>query len=79
MDVSVFTATDPGSSEGDVANMLRSHNISLSRIPLAPQRLRLTEMHNQNPTTLLFRDGKLVDRKMGAQGFDDLVAWVGGG
>jgi hypothetical protein len=36
-------------------------------------------MHNQNPTTLLFRDGKLVDRKMGAQGFDDLVAWVGGG
>jgi hypothetical protein len=77
LDVSVAMATDPASMESDVARTLQAHSISLSRIPLAPERLRLTEMHNQNPTTLLFRDGKLIDRKMGAQTFDQLAAWVG--
>ena len=74
--VAVMTATDPGSFESDVSRMLRNNSISLPRIPLAPARLRLTEMHNQNPTTLLFRDDKLIDRRMGAQTFAQLKAWV---
>ena len=75
-DVGVLTATDPGSREDDVARLLRRHAIRLPRIPLAPRNLLLTEAHNQNPTTLLFRDGVLIDRRLGAQSFDQLREWV---
>lgn len=76
VDVGVMTATDPGSREDDVTRLLRRHAIQLPRIPLAPRRLLLTEAHNQSPTTLLFRDGILIDRRLGAQTFDELRAWV---
>lgn len=75
-DVGVLTATDPGSREDDVARLLRRHAIQLPRIPLAPGKLVLTEAHNQIPTTLLFRDGRLVDRRLGAQSFDQLREWI---
>jgi hypothetical protein len=76
VDVSVVMATEPGSLESDVRSMLSRHRIDLPRIPLAPERLALTEAHNQNPTTLLFRDGALVDRRMGAQTFEQLRDWI---
>ena len=76
IDVGVLTATEPGSLEPDVARLLQRHDIQLSRIPLAPGRLGLTEAANQIPTTLLFRDGHLIDRRLGAQTLDDLRAWV---
>ena len=69
-------ATDPGSREQDVARMLSTHGVRLARIPLAPERLILTEAHNQNPTTLLFRDGELIDRRLGAQTVKELIEWV---
>lgn len=75
-DVGVMHATDPGSFPGDAERLLRREGIRTPRIPLAPERLPLTEAHNQNPTTLLFRDGVLVDRKMGAQTFEQLRDWV---
>jgi hypothetical protein len=74
--VRVFIATEPGSRERDVERALATHRIRLERIPLAAKRLTLTEAHNQNPTTLLFRDGALVDRRLGAQTFEELVEWV---
>jgi hypothetical protein len=77
VDVGVMTATDPVSAEADITRLLGSNSGKLARIPLAPERLKLTEMHNQNPTTLLFVDGKLVDRRMGAQTYDQLREWVG--
>ena len=49
----------------------------LPEITLAPDRLALTEAMNQIPTTLLFKNGVLVDRKLGAQSADSLAAWVG--
>src|SRR5688572_5190671 len=76
VDVGVLTATEPGSLEPDVQRLLTRHGIDLPRIPLAPGRLGLTEATNQIPTTLLFRDGQLIDRRLGAQTFDDLRAWV---
>jgi hypothetical protein len=79
MDVGVMTATDPVSAEPDIVRILGAANDRLPRIQLAPERLRLTEMHNQNPTALLFRDGKLVDRRLGPQSFEDLKEWIGGG
>lgn len=75
-DVGVLTATDPGSREDDVSRLLRRHAIRLPRIPLAPRNLLLTEAHNQNPTTLLFRRGQLIDRRLGAQSFDELREWI---
>ncbi|HST58430.1 MAG TPA: hypothetical protein VLK84_07080 [Longimicrobium sp.] len=75
-DVGVLTATDPGSREEDVARLLRRHAIQLPRIPLAPRNLLFTEAHNQVPATLLFVDGQLVDRRLGAQTFDQLREWV---
>jgi hypothetical protein len=76
IDVGVMTATDPGSRRTDIDDLLRRYRISLPEIPLAPRRLPLTEAHNQIPTTLLFRDGVLVDRRLGAQTYEDLRAWV---
>jgi hypothetical protein len=74
--IRVFMATEPGSREEDVARTLSTHGVRLPRIPLAAERLVLTEAHNQNPTTLLFRDGELVDRRLGAQTFEQIVEWV---
>ena len=78
MDIAVATAAGPGSVEEDVQSMLARHQIDLPRIPLATERARLTEINNQSPATLLFRDGELVDRRLGAQTFDEIKGWVGG-
>jgi hypothetical protein len=56
--------------------MRARYGITLPEIPLAPARLPLTGAHNQIPVTLLFRDGMLVDRRLGAQSDDVLTAWV---
>ena len=37
----------------------------------------LTEAMNQIPTTLLFKKGELIDRKLGAQSVEELTKWVG--
>ena len=76
LDVGVMHATDPGSFPGDAERLVEREDIAAPRIPLAPERFQLTEAHNQNPTTLLFRDGRLVDRRMGAQSFEQLRSWV---
>jgi hypothetical protein len=76
MNVGVLMATEPGSLEPDIARLISRHHVQLPRIPLSAERLRITEATNQIPTTLLFRDGQLVDRRLGAQTVDDLRAWV---
>ena len=76
IDVGVLTAIEPGSLEPDIARLLRQTGIDLPRIPLAANRLRLTEATNQIPTTLLFRNATLIDRRLGAQTFDALREWV---
>jgi hypothetical protein len=48
----------------------------VERIPLVPERLLASEAHNQNPTVLLFRDRRLIDRRLGAQSAGDLLEWV---
>ena len=71
-------AADPGSPERDITGQLSEFHVTLPRIPLSPSGLALTEARNQMPTTLLFRDGVLVDRRLGAQSFDRLRDWVDG-
>jgi hypothetical protein len=75
-DVTVMTATDFGSRPADVVRVRERYGITLPEIPLAPARLPLTSAHNQIPVTLLFRNGMLVDRRLGAQPYDTLRSWV---
>lgn len=75
-DVGVRTAIEPASQRADVDRLRRAGGITLPEIPLAPARLLLTDAPNQIPTTLLFRDGVLIDRRLGAQSAAELRDWV---
>jgi hypothetical protein len=77
-ELSVEAAADPSSKEADIARQLADFKTTVPRIPISPKGLALTEARNQMPTTLLFRDGVLIDRKLGAQSFEELREWVGG-
>ena len=76
--LTVFAAADPGAAERDITAQLTEFNVSIPRVPLSSHGLQLTEARNQMPTTLLFRDGVLVDRRLGAQSSDRLREWIGG-
>lgn len=75
-DVSIFTATDPGTRSDDALRLATAYGPTLSRIRLRPDRLLLTEGQNQMPVTLLFEHGKLISRRLGAQTSAQLVAWI---
>jgi len=74
--VDVMEAADPGSPEGDIASQLSDFHVTVPRIPLSQQGLAMTEARNQMPTLLLFRDGDLVDHRLGAQTFEALRDWL---
>jgi hypothetical protein len=75
-DVGVMTATEPATRPDDAIAMRKRYDVTLPEIPLDPQRFVHTEAKNQIPTTLLFRDGRVVDRKLGAQSAAALRDWV---
>jgi hypothetical protein len=77
-DVSFAAAADPGSAEADITRQLSEFHVTVPRIPLSTAGLALTEARNQMPTLLLFRHGVLIDRRLGAQSFDQLRDWVAG-
>jgi hypothetical protein len=76
-DLAIGAAPDPGSTESDIARALAEYHVTIPRLPISARGLVMTEARNQMPTTLLFRDGVLIDRRLGAQGFEELRAWVG--
>lgn len=75
-DAGVATALEIGSFRRDVDHIRRANAITLPEISLAPSRLVATEAVNQIPTSLLFRDGAMIDRRLGAQSYDEVTAWV---
>ncbi len=75
---SVLAAADPGSAEADIVRQLTEFHVTIPRIGLSASGLLLTEARNQMPTSLLFRDGELIDRRLGAQTFEQLREWIGG-
>ena len=76
-DISVTTAVPSAMRRADADRILRAHDIRLPEMSLLPDRLHLTGALNQIPTELLFRDGALVDEKLGPQSLADLKAWLG--
>jgi hypothetical protein len=75
-DTRVLTALELSSRREDADRIRAIAGSTLPEIPLAPARLPLTEAVNQIPTTLIFRDGVMVDRRLGAQSAEDLVRLV---
>ena len=79
IDTRVLTALELSSRRDDADRIRAIAGSTLPEIPLAPARLPLTEAVNQIPTTLIFRDGVMVDRRLGAQSAEDLVRLVESG
>ena len=75
---SVMAAADPSSAEADIVQQLTDFHVTIPRVRIPAKGLLLTEARNQMPTTLLFKDGVLVDRRLGAQSFERLREWIGG-
>lgn len=75
-DVTVLAAPEPASERADVDLLLARNRIVLPAIPITPAGLAMTEGRNQMPTTLLFHGDRLIDRRLGAQTFDELRDWV---
>ena len=76
LDLGVMTAVPEGSHRPDIDRILRAHDIRLSEIGLRADRIHLTGALNQIPTELLFRDGMLVEQRLGPLSYDDLTAWL---
>lgn len=76
IDVAVLAAPEPASLIEDVEWLLRRTGTSVPSLPITPAGLALTEGRNQMPTTLLFQGDRLIDRRLGAQTFEALRAWI---
>ncbi len=76
LDVGIMTAVPAGSRREDIDRILQSHAVHLPEIGLRPDRLHLTGALNQIPTELLFRDGRLVEQRLGPLSYDDLTRWL---
>jgi hypothetical protein len=76
IDVGIMIATEPASRPADVKDLLEQVENTLPTIPLSVERLPMTEGQNQIPAVLLFRDGRLIDRRLGAQSTKNLAEWV---
>ena len=76
-DIGITTVVPSTTRRGDADRILRAHGIRLPEISLRPDRLHLTGALNQIPTELLFRDGVLVDERLGPQSYADLKSWLG--
>ena len=72
----VVAAADPGSRESDITSQLNDFHVTVPRIPITSRHLTMTEARNQMPTTMLFKDGKLIESKLGAQSAETLREWV---
>ena len=75
-DLTVLAAAEPASQPADVNLLLSRNRVTLPSISITPAGLALTEGRNQMPTTLLFRGDRLIDRRLGAQTFEELRDWV---
>lgn len=75
-DLGVLTAVPEGSRREDVDRIRQAHAIHLPEIGLRADRIHLTGALNQIPTELLFKDGVLVEQRLGPMSYDDLAAWL---
>ena len=76
LDLGVMTVVPEGSRRTDIDRILQAHDIRLPEIGLRADRIHLTGALNQIPTELLFRDGVLVEQRLGPLSYEDLTTWL---
>ena len=76
LDLGVMTVVPEGSRRSDIDRILKALAIHLPEISLRADRLHLTGALNQIPTELLFRDGVLLEQRLGPLSYDELAAWL---
>jgi hypothetical protein len=74
--ISVATALEPATRREDADRIRRQAGTTLPEIPLTKAHFAKTEGRNQIPTTLLFRNGTLVDRRLGPLSYELLTDWM---
>ena len=77
-DLGVMTVVPEGSRRSDIDRILQAHAIRLPEIGLRADRLHFTGALNQIPTELLFRDGMLIEQRLGPLSYDELTRWLSG-
>jgi hypothetical protein len=75
--VAVVTSPEISSHRADLDRLRHQHAITLPELAAAPAGLVAAEALNQSPTSLLFKQGRLVDRRLGAQTAEALREWAG--
>jgi hypothetical protein len=75
-DVGSYIALEPSSRASDAERLLTESNIRLPNVVLDPHAMARSEAVNQIPFMMLFRDGTLVDRQLGAQSSSRLISWI---
>lgn len=69
-------AIPPAADMGFVQAMIKTERISLPTLTLRPGALAMTGALNQIPTELLFRDGVLVDERLGPLDYLEMRRWL---
>lgn len=75
--ITFATALEPATWRDDADRILAHARVSLPEIPLTKAGFAQTEGRNQIPSTLVFRDGRLIDRRLGPQSYEALRDWIG--
>jgi hypothetical protein len=74
--VRAVAAAEPSSDAAEAAAMRESLGIGVEQVAVARDRLLDAGIGNHIPTTLLFRDGEIYGRKLGALSSEELVQWI---
>src|SRR5262249_9636394 len=74
--VRAVAAPEPSRDAAEAAPMRDALGIGVEQVAVARDRLLDAGIGNHIPTTLLFRDGQIYGRKLGALSSEELVQWV---
>lgn len=76
-DVVILGACAPDGRREDRERLIRSEGLGFRQVDLSPQTFADLGVR-MFPTSMLFVDGRLVERRFGSQRYDDFVAWLRG-
>lgn len=75
-DIACVIATDHGKMSPTEEEILHSDNITLRAVVLDPKELSATGGQNQMPVVLVFREGRVAQKYLGARSADELVQLI---
>ena len=75
LDAEIVGACEPSSFKSDRERVMLNNNLSLPQVDIEAQDINRFGIQ-VFPTNLLFVDGKLVERRYGAQTYEQFVQWL---